>query len=174
MRKCAATAFTCVLACYFLECGYHVAGHSSQLPTSLHTIAIPVFKNNTQSYRLEQVVTAAVVRELISRTHYRVVNEEDDTTDATLKGTMTGAGFIPITYDSRTGRVDTLLAVVIVNVSLNDRHNKVLFQNPAFGFREQYQVAGDPASFFEEQSPALQRLSRDLARSLVTNVLEAY
>ena len=154
-------------------CGYHVAGHTSQLPTEVHTIAIPAFKNQTPTYRIEQIVTAAVVREFIGRTHYRIVNEADDATDATLHGTVTSAGSLPLTYDSRTGKVNTVLAAVVVKLSLTDRHNKVLFEN-SLGFRDQYQIAGDPSSFFQEQSPALERLSRDLARSLVTDVLEAY
>jgi len=41
-------------------------------------------------------------------------------------------------------------------------------------FREQYQVSQELSSFFEEDSPALGRLSRDFAKTLVSNVLEGY
>jgi hypothetical protein len=41
-------------------------------------------------------------------------------------------------------------------------------------FREQYQLSQDPASFFEEATPAIQRVARDFSRSLVSNLLEAY
>ena len=55
-------------------CGYHTAGHANTLPTNLHTIAIPAFVNHTQTYKIEQRLTAAVVRELITRTHYHILN----------------------------------------------------------------------------------------------------
>ena len=41
-------------------------------------------------------------------------------------------------------------------------------------FREQYQVSRELTSFFEEDSPAVDRLSRDFARTLVSNILEDY
>ena len=43
-------------------CGYHTAGQAAKLPAGIHTIAIPTFANNTQNYRIEQILTAAVVR----------------------------------------------------------------------------------------------------------------
>jgi len=42
-----------------------------------------------------------------------------------------------------------------MKVSLVDREGKILFQNPSYVFREQYQVSQELSSFFEEDSPAL-------------------
>jgi hypothetical protein len=50
----------------------------------------------------------------------------------------------------------------------------VLYQNPQYVFREQYEVSQDLASFFEEDSPAFRRLSQDFARTLVSNILEGF
>jgi hypothetical protein len=50
----------------------------------------------------------------------------------------------------------------------------VLFENPAYLFHEQYEISSDLTSFFQEDSPAVDRLSRDFARTLVANILEAY
>ena len=55
-----------------------------------------------------------------------------------------------------------------------DRSGRVLFENPYYVFREQYQVSQELTSFFEEDSPALVRLSRDFARTLVSDVLEGF
>jgi hypothetical protein len=49
-----------------------------------------------------------------------------------------------------------------------------LWQNQNYTFREQYQISREVSSFFEESDPALERLSLDFARTLVSNVLEAY
>ena len=54
-------------------CGYHTAGHVTTIPSNVQTIAIPSFVNQTQTYKIEQTLTAAVVREMVTRTHYHVV-----------------------------------------------------------------------------------------------------
>src|SRR5690242_11431906 len=155
-------------------CGYHTAGHAVLFPEAVRTIAIPSFVNQTQTYHIEQDLTAAVVREMVTRTHYHVLNVADQEADATVKGTVLSTYTAPLTYDSRTGRAASVLVIVGVKVIVTDRAGKVLFQNPSYTFREQYQVSRELSSFFEEDSPALQRLSRDFARTLVSNILEGY
>ncbi len=154
-------------------CGYHVAGHAAQLPENVKTIAVPGFTNQTQTYRVEQTLTAAVIREFVTRTHYHIANDGTEA-DATLRGTILSTYTAPLTYDSQTGRAASVLVTVGMKVSLTDRQGKVLFENPSYVFREQYEVSRELSSFFEEDSPALQRLSRDFARTLVSNVLEGF
>ncbi len=156
------------------SCGYHaVGGRSSRLPSNVHTVAVPAFINQTQIYRIEQILTRDVVRELISRTSYHVANEAGSA-DATLKGTVHSAVAAPLTYDAQSGRVSSAIVTVTMKVQLVDRAGKVLFENPNYTFREQYQVSREVASFFQEETPALQRMSRDFARILVSDILEAY
>ena len=155
-------------------CGYHTVGHSVQLPASVKTIAIPTFKNETNTYRIEQMLTNSVVREFTTRTHYQVLNDASDAADATLRGTVLSTSASPLTYNSATGQAASVLIVVSMKVSLSDRQGKVIYQNPAYLFREQYEVSQDLASFFEEDSPAFRRLSQDFARTLVSNILEDY
>lgn len=173
MRK-TAGALILLLALGSAGCGYHTAGQASKLPPDLKTIAIPAFVNHTHTYKVEQVLTAAVVREFLTRTNYRIANQGGDDADATLRGDVLTTELAPLTYDSQTGRASSALITVTMKVQLVDRHGKVLYQNPDYVFREQYQVSREISSFFEEESPALDRLSRDFARTLVSNVLEAY
>jgi outer membrane lipopolysaccharide assembly protein LptE/RlpB len=155
-------------------CGYHTAGHAAQLPESVKTIAVPAFKNETLTYRIEQMLTASVVREFTTRTRYHIVSDPGEDADATLRGTVLSTTASPLAYDTATGRAASVLVVVSMRVSLTDRQGKVLYQNPAYLFREQYEVSQDLASFFEEDSPAFRRLSQDFARTLVANVLEGF
>jgi hypothetical protein len=131
------------------------------------------FVNQTQTYKVEQTLTAAVVQEFSTRTSYRVVSQPDSA-DAVLRGTVLATSTTPLTYDSKTGRAASVLVIVSMSVSLADKQGKVLYQNPAYVFREQYQVSQELSSFFEEDSPAFDRLSREFARTLVSNVLEAF
>jgi outer membrane lipopolysaccharide assembly protein LptE/RlpB len=158
----------------FSACGYHTAGHNTTLPENVKTLAIPAFINQSQTYRVEQTLTAAVVREFTTRTHYQVLHDDSDAADATLHGIVLTTTASPLTYDSKTGRAESVLVVVSMKVSLVDRQGKILFQNPSYIFREQYQVSQELSSFFEEDSPAMGRLSRDFAQTLVSNVLEGF
>jgi len=157
-----------------LGCGYHTAGHAVRLPESLRTIAIPGFTNQTQTYRIEQILTRDVVREFIGRTHYQVRNSSSDSADATLKGVVVSTLAAPLTYDAQTGRASSAIITVTMKVSLVDKAGRVLFENQNYTFREQYQVSREIASFFDEETPALQRMSRDFARTLVSDILEGY
>ena len=161
-------------ALFTTACGYHTAGHAVTLPANVQTIAIPAFVNRTQTYKIEQRLTAAVVQEMVTRTHYHILNEPSDSADATLRGVVMSTSTSPLTYDSTTGRASSALVVVTAKVTLTDRQGNVLYQNPSYLFREEYQVSQELSSFFEEDSPALERLSQAFARTLVSNVLEGF
>jgi outer membrane lipopolysaccharide assembly protein LptE/RlpB len=154
-------------------CGYHTSGKAVRLPSDLHTIAIPTFVNPTESYRVDQIITQAVAREFNTRTNYRVVPQTDDA-DATLNGRITGFLVSPVTYDSTTGRTSTAMVTISMAVRLVDKRGKVLFEQPGYVFREEYEVSRDITTFFQEESPAVDRLAGDFARNLVSNVLEAF
>jgi outer membrane lipopolysaccharide assembly protein LptE/RlpB len=156
-----------------VACGYHTAGHNVALPQDVKSIAIPSFKNETLSYRIEQMLTASVVREFTTRTRYHIVNDPDDA-DAVLHGTVVSTVETPLAYDTATGRAASVLIVVSMRVKLVDRHGRVLYQDPSYVFREQYEVSQDLATFFEEDTPAFRRLSQDFARTLVSNILEGF
>jgi len=171
----AAKAVLAGVLAFLSGCGYHTTGSSAtKLPSDIHTIAIPAFINRTPQYKIEQLLTQAVVREFVSRTNYQIANETGPSADATLSGMVVSASLNPVTYDSQTGRASSAMVTVGMRVTLTDRNGKVLWQNQNYTFREQYQISREISSFFEESDPALERLSRDFARTLVSNVLEAY
>ncbi len=155
-------------------CGYHTGGKAVRLPTDLHTLYVPTFINGTSIYRIEQTITEDVIRELRSRTNYRVVTTNDGDADATLSGTVTAAIISPLTYDPTTGRISSGMVTVTMKASLVSRKGKVLWENPNYLYREQYQVSRDAPSFFEEEEPALGRVANSFAQSLVSDILEAY
>jgi len=41
-------------------------------------------------------------------------------------------------------------------------------------FRDEYQISTDVQSFFEEETPAVERMSRDFAMRLVSNVMDNF
>lgn len=157
-----------------LSCGYRVAGRGDRLPPDVKTIAVPIFSNTTPKFRIEQRVSAAITREFIERTKYHIT-PNPDAADAVLKGEIKDVRAGVVAFDLATGRATTLQVQVIAKIDLVDRHTqKVLFTNSNYTFREQYQINQNPSALFEEQDPALDRLARDLARTLVTDILENF
>lgn len=155
-------------------CGYHVAGHASNLPEGWKTIAIPMFQNDTTRYRIEQRFTAAVIHEFISRTRYHVV-QDPSSADAVLHGEVLSIDTSPVLFNANTGEVTTMLVTVHTKVSLVDaKTKKPVYLANDMVFRGEYQISTDVNTFFEQQDPALERMARDLASHLVANVLEEF
>src|SRR5580704_14239349 len=138
-------------------CGYTVAGTATHIPPDVHTIAVLPLVNKTTTYRIEQRMTNAVTREFLERTKYRIVSTASD-----------------VTYDYTSGRATTMLVTVTMKVRLEDRDHKVLYENDNYVFREPYEISTDVNSFFQEEGPALDRMSQDFASRLVADVLENF
>ncbi len=155
-------------------CGYHVAGRAANLPSEWKTIAVPAFKNDTTRYRIEQRFTAAVIRQFLQRTKYKIVQNTEDA-DAVLHGEVVTIETNPILFNATTGEVTTMLVTVHTKVLLVDNSTqKVVYKNDDMVFRDEYQISTDVQSFFEEQDPALERMARDFAAQLVSNVVESF
>jgi outer membrane lipopolysaccharide assembly protein LptE/RlpB len=174
-RRFGMPAMAISLALSAVGCGYHTTGNAaSELPRNVKTIAIPGFISRSPTFRVEQQLTDAVVREFNARSQYHVIHESNGDADAVLKAIVLSASSNPLAYDSQTGRAASALITVNIQVTLTDRKGKVLFQNPNYVFHDQYELSRDLNSFFQEDSPAVDRLARDFARTLVANILEAY
>lgn len=155
-------------------CGYHVAGRNDALPKSIRVIAVVALENKTSSYRIEQKLTAATVHEFLARTQYKVVSNPADG-DAVLRGKVVSLEAAPLLFDTKTGRATTMLVTVKCEVTLTETATaKVLYHTENFLFRNEYEISTDVKSFFEEQDPALDRLSQDFATRLVAAVIENY
>ena len=155
-------------------CGYRVAGRGTRLPADLKTLAVPVFANETPRFRIEQRLASALTREFIDRTSYGITTNPDQA-DAVLKGTVLRAASRAVAYDLRTGRATTIQLEVVAHVELVHRKTgKRLYSNSHYIFREHYQIDPNIVALFEEDEAALARISRDMAQTLVSEILENF
>jgi len=171
-----AASLSLPLAVAFLAaaCGYHVGGKGELIPKDVKTIAIPAFGNASVRYQIAQLLPAAIAREFHSRTHYTIVTDPNQA-DAVLRGTVSKLEEVGITSDIITGRMTGGELIVTLQLNLFDRHTgKTLFSRTGFEFRERYEVSTDPKAYFDESGTAMKRLSQDVARSVVTAILEAF
>ena len=163
-------------------CGYHTLGSAAHLPSTVHTLAVPIFKNKTQVYHTEVPMTQAVVREFTQRSKLSLMPATSDAADATLSGTIVSQSVQPLTYrtatTAATGQATSVtssfLVTVVVNVLVADRDGRTLYEHNNYVFHEQFETTADVTSFIEEDSPAVQRLSRDFAQTLVSDILESF
>lgn len=162
-------------------CGYHQAGTATHIPANVRTVAVPIFQSKVQAYNTEMAFTQAVVRELNTRTRYRVLTNVNPTTaaseqnaDATLRGTILTQAVTPLTYDAASGQTSSYLVNITAAVELVGHDGTVLYRNNSFAWREQYQSTQDLTGFVQEDSAAVRRMSRDFAQALVSDMMESF
>jgi hypothetical protein len=155
-------------------CGYRVAGRADLLPRNIHAIAIPAFGNATTRYRLTERMPAAIAHEFIARTRYRVV-PDTNTADAVLQGSVVNYNSNPVVYDPNTGRASSVQVSVYLDITLRERATgKVLFSRTRMEFRERYEISVDQRAYFDESDAALDRVTADVARTMVSAILEKF
>jgi outer membrane lipopolysaccharide assembly protein LptE/RlpB len=154
-------------------CGYHVAGTANLLPADVHTIAVLPWTSLGVQYKLPNLLSQDISRELISRTRYSIVADPSKA-DAVLSGGVANMISQATIADPTSGRTTGGQVIVHVQVRLADKTGKILFNRPDLEFRERYELTIDPGQYFDESQPALQRLSRDVARSIVSAILENF
>jgi len=154
-------------------CGYHTLGSSSHLPPNVRTLSIPVFATKTEAYHTEALVTSAVIREFASRTKLRVTPSTSGDYDAVLRGNILQQTITPLTYNTGTQQSSSFLITIVASVTLTGQDGRVLYENKNYVFRQQYQSTTNLPTFLDESPAAEERLSREFARALVSDVLES-
>jgi hypothetical protein len=159
-------------------CGYSLAGRGSFLPPHIMAIGVPMFQNRTTVFNLETQLTEQVRAELIGRGRYRVLPEAANV-DAVLNGEVSSVTVAPASFTDQQ-LASRYIITMTANVELRDvRDDTVLWQNPRMVFRQEYEAqsgtgALDPAAFFGQDLNALDRISSDFARTIVSAILEAF
>jgi outer membrane lipopolysaccharide assembly protein LptE/RlpB len=164
--------FAAWLALTMAGCGYHVAGSVNPLPADAHTIAVAPWKNISTQYKLSDYITEAVSRELITRTKYHVIADATQA-DAVISGAVANM-YSGATVSDPTKGATAAQLVVQIQVKLTGKDGKVLFERPNVEFRERYEISVDPKQYFDESQVAVERLSKDVAKTIVSAIIEAF
>ena len=160
------------------SCGYALAGRGSFLPAYIKTIGVPTFANRTVVFNLETTLTQKVRSEFIGRGKFQILPEANGV-DALLTGEITAVSIQPASLNPQL--IASRYAITMTaRIELRDqRENKVLWENPSVIFRQEYDATGgrsivDPAAFFQQDTNALERISTEFARTIVSAILEAF
>jgi len=164
--------------CAASGCGYALAGRGTFLPSYIHTIGVPTFANRTTVFNLETLLTQKVRAEFIGRGKYQILPQNTGV-DALLTGEVTSVNIAPASFTQQQLATRYVLTMS-ARIELRDlRENKVLWENPSLLFRQEYEAtagrsATDPAAYFQQDVTALDRISTDFARTIVSAILEAF
>jgi hypothetical protein len=161
-------------------CGYSLAGRGSFLPAYIKTIGVPAFTNRTPIFNLETLLTQKVRAEFIGRGRYQILPQANDV-DGLLNGEVTSVTITPVGFNPQQNNLATSYSVAMTaRIEFRDQHeNKVLWENPGVMFRQDYPATSgrnttDPVAFFQQDANALERMSSEFARTIVSSILEAF
>ena len=155
----------------FAECYKPVT--KNQLPSRIHTVAVPAFQNNALRYKIESRFTGAVINELVHRGRGLRVQGDREGADAVIEGIIKSFTFSGVLLDDK-GRARVFEVTIVAAVTVRDQtENRVLYDNQNAVFRGEYEFANDPRNFFNEEDPAVERMARSFAESIVSTLINA-
>jgi len=162
------------IAAISTACGYHTAGHADLMPKTIQSVCIPAFKNASSRYKLTDHLPEAMSREFISRTRYSIVSDCSQA-DAVLNGTvlnyLANQTVVPVSI----GRAVAADVHVILTVTFTERATgKPLYSNVNFSVNERYEISTDAIAYFEESDAALNRVASQVARQIVSAILNKF
>lgn len=158
-------------------CGYSLAGRGSFLPPYIKRIGIPIFTNNTPVFDLDRQLTERVRSEFIGRGKY-VITTETTGVDALLTGVVTSVTLTPVAFNTSNQATRYALTLTVSAEFKDMRASKVLWTNPSMQYREEFSLdprtAADTTTFLAQDANARERMALELARALVSAILEAF
>jgi hypothetical protein len=163
-------------------CGYALAGRGNFLPSYIQTIGVPTFQNQTSFFALAELLTDKVRTEFIGRGNYKIVPENTGA-DAVLLATVTNLSIVPTSFSTEQ-QASRYTITVTANIELRDvAKDTVLWSNASLSVREEYDATSalsndatfvDPSTFFIQETNAVERVSSEFSRTVVSAILEAF
>jgi outer membrane lipopolysaccharide assembly protein LptE/RlpB len=150
-------------------CGYSFRGN---LPSHIKTVAVPIFKNQSDVPGLENAITSAVISAFSSGGRLRVVPV--DQADSVLEGEILstqidGAGF------DRNQNVQAYHLTVVLNVTFRDvRQDKILWQENGLTQVSDFQVQGLVSSTLAQGGGAASQAAADIGRKIANAATDLF
>jgi len=168
-----------LLAVLSSSCGYALAGRGSFLPEYIRIVGIPQLVNNTTFFRVEQVLTEKIRTEFIGRGNYTIV-PDTAAADAVVTGMVTNISVQPVGFTDQQ-LASRYLFTIAMRVEFTDsRTGMVLWSNDSLTFSSEYQLqtfgntALEGSAFIDQERSSFDRIASDVARTVVTSIVEAF
>ena len=166
------------LAAVVTGCGYTLAGKASNIPEDVREVYVEPLENETSRSQVEQILSQAIIDELVTRRQFTVINERDGA-DAILRGSVLEFSVRPVTFDA-TGLANNFEITIAADMSFQrplaagQDEPEVIWSNPRYVFREDYPLEDDAANYFDRENLAIEETSVRFAETMVTDLLEGF
>lgn len=166
-------------------CGYTLEGRGIAQDPSIKKIGVPLFKDTTGKPGLDQKVTEQVIAALLKRGHFDVVQDANGV-DALVEGTITNYRANPVGFSNEGGatsgggknkNIEASRYAVVLTVAVKYSKPGVtepIWQTEQLSVRDETDVGDDPTAFFDREDQVIDRLALNLAKTLVSQMLEAF
>lgn len=157
---------------FLAGCGYQLRGKETNLPSGIHSVAIPIFANRTDQTGIETEVTRALVEKFISTRRLSVRTR--DSADSLLTGTVKSFSTFPVAVTSSTQLTTEYRATVTLEYSFQgQKDGKVLFREEISEWRN-YPVVSDLNATEQNKREAIRRISLLLAERVHEQILGSF
>lgn len=168
-----------LLALASSSCGYALAGRGAFLPDYVRVIGIPQLVNNTTFFQVEQILTERIRTEFIGRGNYSVIPDATGA-DAVVTGNVTSITVQPIAITDQQFASRYTFTITMKVAFTDTRTSMVLWSNDSLSFTSEYELqtrggdAGEGSGFLDRERNSFDRIADDVARSVVTAIVEAF
>ncbi len=160
-------------------CGYGLVGRVSNIPEDIKNVYVETLKNETQRSQLEQILTEAIIEEMVTRRRFEIVNSAADA-DAVLRGSVKRFSLRPITFNNN-GLVDNFEIEVSADMDFRrvpaagqrPEDAEVVWRNSRYLFRSDYPVESG-SDYLDRENIAIMETSGRFAQTLITDLLEGF
>ena len=89
-------------------------------------------------------------------------------------GAVSGFDLYPVSFDSQGRATDYQVRVTAQVILKTLPDGTVLWENPSYTFRDNYQFSATAASYVDRENEAIDKVAGRFAQSLVTSLLEGF
>jgi len=172
-RKAGTIVLWCALSALWASCGYQlVTQESVSLPGGIESICVPLAKNRTMEPALEDVFTQRLIRIIRSDGRVRVLRP--GRAEAELVCVLDDLSTRTVSYDEQ-GRAAAEEVSFSARCALWDPGGeRTLIELPKLSASEDYPVGDDYLASEEARSTALVEVSKELAESVRSVLLDGF
>jgi len=170
LKKAGSFFFLAVLL--LTSCGYHFTGSGARLPAGVHSVAIPIFGNQTLQTGIESDLTRALVDRFVSARQLSLTSQSE--ADAVLSGTVKSFVISPTAVTLGTQAATEYRATLTIEATFKRQQDgQILWKGEMSEWRN-YPVASDPAVTEANKKEAIRQASDLLAKKLYEMLLEDF
>ena len=168
-----------LVALVLTGCGYSLVGKTTNIPADVQEVYVETLINATPRQQVEQILTQAILEELVTRRAFTLVDSAADA-DAQLTGKVMSVALRPVSFDAQ-GLADNFEVVINADMRFErttrgaETEPEIIWQNSRYVFREDYPIdVGETVNYLERETEAIEETASNFAKTLVTDLLAGF